>query len=348
MRSLVPHLALLAPLVVACSAPVGSGDSFARDAAEGASSAAVVVFERTVTADGTAHGSAGARFLKVRSGSLDDATLRMVGASLELPALGTCMAASGLSSAGEADGVASEDAPRAVELLDVGAITVDAVGAHTTLEARALPDIVDLVTGVLYSTRTTAPEAEGLPASGTYVLRSSGSSATADAEHSVLPFAVSAAAPGEPGDLRVAGQDARAADGVVLVAGANVTLRWAAAAADPEDLVYVDVVAPQAHAALDGVASLARPDGGADVRCAFADRGTAEIPASAFLRGATAPGTSDPRVELAQGTLIVHRLHREPFQVAPRAATPDAPARVGIEAGVVRFDFSRATDFVRR
>jgi hypothetical protein len=330
MRSLLVGISVLASAAVACSAPIASpssSDSFLRDAAEGASSAALIVFERTATGDESAHGSAVARFIRMRAGLVDDQTLRMVGATLDLPALGSCAATSVTDDALGADGApVDSDGPRAVELLDVGTVTVESAGARASLEARALPDIVDLVTGVLYSSRT-AFDTDGLPARGAYVLRSSGSAARSDVERGVPAFTVPATAPGAPDELRVDGQDAKGADGLVLTAGARSEVAWSVGDAnDPDDVVYIDVVS----------ATDARPsEAAATMRCAFADHGSATLPASAF-----GPSGS----EIARGTMVVHRLHSETFRV------PGDPVsgRTGIEAGVVRFDFARAAEFTRR
>jgi hypothetical protein len=329
------------PLAAACSAPLAtpgsssSTDAFLRDAAEGASTAALVAFERTTTANETVHGSAVGRFVRMRSGLVDDATLRMVGATLDLPALGSCSRtgpdAQGLSADTEGSASLQADGPHSVELLDVGDLTVEAGGVRASLEARALPDIVDLVTGVLYSTRT-AFAADGLPTRGAYVLRSSGSGAVSDGEHGVPAFAVSTTAPGEPEELLIEGQDARSADGVELALGGPVSLRWKTTDGGDDDVVYVDVVAATADEAAREAG-----DAAGNVRCAFADRGSAVLPSSVFAIAA-ADGT---RGELARGTLVVHRVHREAFQVAGQG-------RTGIEAGVVRFDFARAAEFARR
>ena len=337
MRASLSTLALapLAALLAACSAPLapgGAGDSFLHDAAEGASSAALVVFERTVTADDTAHASTVARFIKMRSGAVDEQTLRMVGATLDLPALGTCGGAGATASDGDQAG----DGPRAVELLDVGSVAIEAAGTHTTLEARSLPDIVDLVTGVLYSTRATALDA--LPGRGIYLLHSAGSSGAIDVEHNVAPFDVSATAPGEPSDLRIDGQDARATDGVTLKAGGGVDLAWELGdTSDPDDVVYVELIAGRSASADTATDRPGGPSGPivANVRCLFADRGVAAIPASAFVVAER---------ELTRGTIVVHRVHRETFQVAAEPAS----GRTGIDSGVVRFDFARAAEFTRR
>ena len=326
-------LASFAPLVIACATPAGGDEALAPAAAEGASSAALIVLERTVSADDTVHGSAVARFLKMRSGSLDDETLRMVGATLDLPETGSCAASPSGSLA-----LAPSDGPRAVELLDVGSVAFEANGLRTTLEARALPDIVDLVTGVVYSTRTTTlhaldPErSDSLPSRGTYVVRSTGSTRTADPDRAVPAFTVPATAVGEPSELRIDGQDARAPDGVTLSAGTRVDLSWAASGAgdanDTEDAVYVE---------------LSSHSSSMKVRCRFEDRGVGSIPAwlltslaaqGGAAQGGSAPG-GDARADATRGTIVVHRIHREVFQVG------------GIESGVIRFDFARAAEFTR-
>ena len=391
MRPSLLGLYAFAPLFacaqVACSAPVvvpGGGSSsdplVLRAGAEGTSTAALVVLERTVTArgvaagsnaadsDGTAHASAVARFIKMRVGSVDDQALRMVGATLDLPALGTCAPAGSSatdSMSGDAELSSDFDAPRAVELLDVGALSIEALeanGAQTTLEARSLPDIVDLVTGVLYSARSSAPDTDGLPSRGSYLLRAAGSSVTADAEHSVPSFTVAATAPGEPSELRIGGQDARDEAGVTLDAGAAVDLRWSASdlTGVSDDVVYVELIsAPVTSGVTSGLTS-----GGptskraATVRCLFADRGSAAIPASAFrVADQESPATQAGATgkEMTRGTIVVHRIHRETFQVAGHVSStgtagagPAGAGQLGIDSGVIRFDFARAAEFTRR
>ena len=327
---------LLAPLMAACSAPLatpGAGDTLERDAAEGAASAALVVVERTVTADETTHGNAVARFIRMRSGSVDDQTLRMVGATLDVPALGTCAPAGALSldapapvtNDGANEGL-SQEGPRAVELLDVGALSVEANGVRSTLGARALPDIVDLVTGVLYSTSAAGLDLDGIPASASYVLRSTGSSRHTELDHGVPAFTIAATAPSEPEELRLDGQDARAADGVRLTSGEHVDVSWSVTDGnDPDDVVYVELV-PSAGSVETG-------ESAANVRCLFADRGAASIPASAFVSG---HGGEPAPAEMTHGLIVVHRVHREAFQVG------------GVDSGVIRFDFARAAEFSRR
>ncbi len=260
--SLLP-LALLG-LLLGCSANV-SGAPEPGDAEVGAS-AAVVVVERT-GGTGDSHASAVARFVRMRSGAVDEDALRLVGAAVDFPPLGACAAPA----------FAPASAARKVELLDVGAVSLEAEGVRTALAARQLPDVVDLISGVVYSTR--ASDAAWLPADGTYVLRAAGAF-----EAEIPAFEATATAPGEPSSLLVGGQDARAL--VVLSGGAPVDLTWDAGAAD--DLLYVDVTSGAATAAT--------------VRCLFEDAaGRATIPPSAFADGAA-------------GTVLVHRLHRESFR----------------------------------
>jgi hypothetical protein len=294
MRLLSLALPLLCGAGVGCSAPLASPAE--PDADTSSSSAAVVLVERTVSVDDSARAEAVARFVRMRSGAVDDSALRMVGAAIEFPALGTC--------ASIATALPAESVPaRAVQLVDVGTIGLEANGLHTALQARRLPDIVDLVSGVVYSTRATDPEA--LPSDAAYVLHASGRP-----ELDLLPFTVSATAPREPEDLRIEGQDPRDAGGLVLPADSTTSLIWRAGNRD--DVVYVDVSQSAPPSTTGGTSN---------VRCLFEDAGHAIIAASAL--------TSD------DGTLTIHRLHRETFQAA------------GIDAGEIRFDFARTVSFRR-
>jgi hypothetical protein len=300
MRTLpLPALFALSPLLAACSATVG-GSVETADADANATSAVVVV-ERTVGAS-DARASAVARFVRMRSGAVDDDALRLVGATVDFPALGSCATALATRKAGTA---------RALELLDVGAISLEANGLRTNLQARQIPDVVDLLSGVVYATPTA--DADTLPPGSVYVLRAAGS-----VEQEVAPFAVSASAPDEPSQVRIAGQDVGperndvvalpAAFGAAAGAGVAVEVSWEPGAAD--DFVYVDVSG--------------QPDVGAQTaaRCLFSDVGRATLTPAAFG-------------EMTNGTIAIHRLHREPFRVK------------GVDAGEVRFDFARVVAFTR-
>jgi hypothetical protein len=317
------HSAPLLPLAfcavsLGCSAAV-SGSPESADAESSGPSAAVVVVERTVSAS-DAHASAVARFVRMRSGAVDEDALRMVGAAVDFPALGTCAVAPSAGASGSA---------RAVELLDVGTISLEVNGLQTNLEARLLPDIVDLISGVVYATPAT--EAEALPARGAYTLRATGS-----LELDVQPFVVSARAPDEPTLVQVAQvhvaeardqgtTDEGAGASVTLAAGADVEITWEAGSLD--DLVYVDIAGNPDHASNQ-----------ASTRCLFADVGRATLSNTTLAEALPdpLPDVSGATAGRAEGMLTVHRLHRETFRVR------------GIEAGEVRFDFARAIPFARR
>ncbi len=86
-----------------------------------------------------------------------------------------------------------------------------------------------------------------------------------------------------------------------------VDLTWEVGGSD-EDVIYVDLAATSAAAS---------------TRCLFVDSGHATLGAADF--GA-----------LEDGTIAVHRLHRESFHAH------------GVDPGEVRFDFARVVSFVRR
>jgi hypothetical protein len=192
-----------------------------------------------------------------------------------------------------------------VTLLDVGGVSLTTPGSsgevRTSLQARQLPDVADLVSGVVYSAR--GDRGEALPSRGSYLLRVEGSM-----ELDVAPFTVPATSPGEPTDVRVAGEDGKSG-AVAITQGAPVLVTWEPGSG--EDLVYVDVS--------DG-ASAQRAS---TIRCLVTDGGKAALPAGAFSA-------------IEYGNVAVHRLHREAFRAR------------GVDRGEVRFDFARVVSFVRR
>jgi hypothetical protein len=291
---------LLAATAFGCSANVsasGSGD--VADADANASTAAVIIVERTVGE--AARGEATARFLRMRTRPTTDDALRVVGANVDFPATGTCISLATLGSFASSASLGSARSPEPappVQLLDVGTVSMEANGVQTNLLARQVPDVVDLVSGVVYAR---SADAELLPARARYVLRVSGAG---DSD----PFTVTASAPNDLGDLRVGGQEART---ITMGSVASADLTWEPGAEG--DMVYVDVNgAPSART---------RDTRDTTVRCAFADTGRATI-AAALLPD--------------EGTLTVHRLHRERFRAR------------GIESGEMRFDFAKVVAFIRR
>jgi hypothetical protein len=260
------------------------------DAQTAMATSAVIIVERTVDATQGTRAEASARFVRVAAPSSVVEGLRAIGASGELPARGTC--ASVVSVAG---GVATDEPAPYVELLDVGSVSLVSGANETHLLPRQVPDVTDVVTGVVYA-RATDPT--GLPAGETYSVHVAG-------RPDLAAFDASAVAPPDPGDIHVAGENLDAGT-LVLLRGAAVELTWTPDATG--DVVYAD----------------AQP---AAVRCVLAEsekdsdnRVHATLPASLF----------DDR-----GSLVVHRLHREPLR---------AP---GLESGEIRFDFARSMAYVR-
>jgi hypothetical protein len=236
-----------------------------------------------------------ARFVRTRAGAVDDDTLHMVGAALDFPAMGSCDAVTSSYAPSSAPSSGSGSGGRVISLLDVGGVTLFAGEAATALQRRQLPDVADLVSGVVYSAR-----AQALPSRSAYLLRIDGAP-----ESDVAPVVVSAASPGEPTDVTLASDDGKSGP-VALTPASSVELTWTPGSSD--DVVYVDVGATSVAPAM---------------RCLFEDGGHATIPSTAFG-------------SLEEGTIAVHRLHREPFRTH------------GVDPGEVRFDFARTLAFVRR
>jgi hypothetical protein len=286
----MPRFSLaIAPLFCALTGCAGavSGAAEGADAEPSTTTSAVVAVERTADSTEGSRAEASARFIRVAAPSSAADGLRAIGAALDLPAVGSCASIASLVSA------PAVQAP-VVELLDVGEVTLLANGVVTRLAARQLPDVTDVVSGMVYA-RATDPVL--LPAATPYVVRVAGG-------HGLEPLEVTAAAPEDPSDVRIAGEDAA---GTLTATGSAVDLSWSTPSSPPaevaDDVIYVDV----------------RPNG---VRCVLdpgAGRGSVS---TVFLDDA--------------GTLVVHRLRREPLVAR------------GIDSGEVRFDFARSVAYVRR
>jgi len=225
VRSAVSAVLLFA--ATGCSAVVAGTPAEDSDA-QSASVTGVLVVDRTVIDDQT-RGEASARFVRVR-GAIDESALHLASASLDLPAIGECSTSSDQASA------------RAVELLDVGAISIETSNGHVALASRQVPDVVDLVSGTMYSARI---DEATIPSGSEVSVLVAGSA-------DVPAFSVRAQAPTAP-------------DGVSLaIDGANAELTWNAGGA--ADLVYVDVGSSRCSFADDGRATLSAS--------AFASEGT--------------------------------------------------------------------------
>jgi hypothetical protein len=236
-----------------CSGTVVSGSD-----ASTSSTQAMLSVERTAIAGdpaGSVRAHASAYFLRLQAGADPGLAARLVGAQADLPAVGQC----------EAIGVLSDQAmPLAtlgpVDLVDVGEVAVEASNVRATLAARAFPDVADLVSGVVYTTRDLVTNP--LPDHGTFTFRVAGSS-------TVPPLTLEALAPGPANNLSVAGMQLRG-DALPVQRG-DLTIRWEPAAST--ELVYVELASLE--------------DGPLDrVRCTFANDGQGVIAASALPRAA--------------------------------------------------------------
>jgi hypothetical protein len=229
-------LALLPPL----SAAIGCAGSVAGPEggdAETATTSALVTVERTTdTTEGVgSRARASARFLRVTAPASAVDALRAIGATLNLPARGTCATIASLG-----------DSPMAqapvVELVDVGEVSLSAEGVETHLVARQLPDVTDVVSGVIYARAT---DTALLPASARYTVHIAGSPG-------LSPLQIVATAPSDPGDIQIAGEDVA---GTLVSTAATVDLSWPADRAG--DVIYIDVRPAGVRCVLDGIPRLA-------------------------------------------------------------------------------------------
>ncbi len=236
MRFSLVALIAAAPATLGCTGAVAGTEGV--DAEPVSRTNAIVAVERTSDPVEGVQAQASARFLRVSATTSTDEALSAVGASLDLPAVGTCAAVGTLDQARGAVGAAP-----VVELVDVGTVSLEAAGAETLLWPRQLPDVTDVVSGVVYARAAADPSS--LPPSARYVVRVGGAG--------MAPLELAAWAPGPADDIRVGGEDA----GQVVASGATLDLSWATTSAG-DDLVYVDVTP---H----------------DVRCVFGDTGSASL-----------------------------------------------------------------------
>jgi hypothetical protein len=256
--------ALALAFATGCSGTVVSGSD-----ASTTTTQALLSVERSVEAGegaGAPRTYASAHFLRLQAGADESIAARLVGADLSLPEVGQCEPMEALQN--RAIPLASLGP---VDLVDVGEVSLEADEVRATLAARAFPDVVDLVSGVVYTTRDQF--AAPLPEGGRYVFRVAGSGA-------IAPLTLAATAPGGLEQLRV---DGLALDTVPLsLPRGDISISWQATG---DDLVYVDLSSND-----DG--SLER------VRCTLPEGGMATIAASALPHS-----TSQ--------TIWVHKVRRE-------------------------------------
>jgi hypothetical protein len=218
MRTNALALVALAPAALGCTGAVASSAEQA-DAETTASTTAVVIVERTGDDGHGSRAEASARFLRVDARVPADDALRAIGAGLDLPARGTCANIAELAPA-------TGQAAPVVELIDVGAVSLEAAGGETRLVPRQLPDVTDLVSGIVYAR---AAELALLPADARYIVHVGGG-------RDLDAFDAVAWAPGDPADVRISGEDVA---GLVVANGPVVDLAWTPGGSD--DAVYVDV-----------------------------------------------------------------------------------------------------------
>jgi hypothetical protein len=261
---------------VGCSAPVVDDPI----GATGGITQGIILVERATTAEGAPQTNVSAKFMRL-SGTADPETAeRVVGTRLDLPAVGECAL---VPAVGNEDMSAALSALGAIELLDVGDLTMKTGDAVMPLAARAFPDVGGVVSGVFYTSRDATSD---LPAPAKYVLEGSGSAM-------VDRFAIESDAPSIPEDVRVGGT--ALSEGISLDTGSAAIVRWRSedpqrARQGAEDLVYVDVTAAT----------------GAAIRCAFSDEGRGVIPASMLRTGFVGALP-------AAATLGIHRVRLSTF-----------------------------------
>jgi hypothetical protein len=212
--------------LVGCTGAVSNGA--APGDAEATTTSAVVIVERSVDETAGTRAETSARFVRVPSRSSLLEALRTIGAALDLPAPATCASIASLANANATGAVtAATAAATEVELADVGAVSLEANGRETHLLPRQLPDVTDIVSGVVYAR---AGEPTLFPASTRYVVHVAGGA-------DVDPFDVTATAPADPSDVKVTGDDG--ATGVTVAPATAIELSWAADGSD--DALYLDV-----------------------------------------------------------------------------------------------------------
>ncbi len=286
--------------------------------------AALVTIERT---SDSAKAEVVARVVRVGGiGSLDEPALRLAGFADDLStakgALGTCTTGSRSASVPAAPVAAvAAGGNRNLELLDLGQVALDlGDGIKTPLVARHVPDPAGVLSGVMYNARIGEaglpglPGLAGLPASG--AARASVRAAGAPNDPESVGFVAQVAAPADVANLRFAGQDPKdfsASQGPIEVTWLTPErLDRSDRIADLEDLVLFEVRGTDPSRPMS--------------RCTFPDTGRAIVP-----------------IAVDEGTVVVHRIHRERFHLD--FSTPKA--RRDRDEGEIRFDTSRTIAFTR-
>ncbi len=255
-------VAAVSALATGCSATVVD-DGDPTEPAETSAQGSVTV-ERTVARTGgdeppSVRAHVSARFMRLGGGLDAELAERVVGSPLVLPPEGSCRWHEPL-----ATGLLPESARQgSIELLDVGDIVVRAGPSTLPLAPRAFPDVGDMVSGVVYTSRERSAD---LPVGASYLIETTGSAR-------IEEFRLKVEAPQAPAEVRIAEQDLED-DELQAVADEPLALGWQAGDRAAGDRIYVDIT-PLGPSAT-------RP-----LRCALADTGSAEIPAE-YLEGQSA------------------------------------------------------------
>lgn len=240
--------------VAGCAAPVVDDDV---TSAASQTTQAVVLVERSASeanADGQfVQTNVSAKFMRLGANSDLDMAERVVGGSwLDLPPDGECRPLSTFAGTDEPSAISSLGA---VELLDVGDLSITAEATSMPLATRAFPDVGGLISGVFYTSRDARSD---LPAPGRYVLESTGSNV-------VDKFSIGADAPANPEGVRIG--NVELSEGVLLEEGAPTNLAWRMSDKHDDDRIYVDLTAPS----------------GTGIRCSYKDSGEGVLPANVTM-----------------------------------------------------------------
>ena len=176
-----------------------------------------------------------------------------------------------------------EDFGGTIELVDVGDMILRIDAQAMPLAARAFPDVGDIVSGLIYTSRD---DSSDLPAGGTYVFESSGSAV-------MESFVLQAEAPSPPEDVKLGGQQL-SSDEAAVSAGEPLAISWEPGDGGDRIVVQLDQPSQQDFTPL---------------RCVFLDdSGGGSVPAHLMD---LQPGAE---VEVA-----VHRLRRVEVSYKPAA-----------------------------
>jgi hypothetical protein len=200
--------------------------------------------------------------------------------------------------------------------VDVGDVSLEVDGEITRLLPRQVPDVTDVVSGIVYARGTFRPRSGGagdvpsgpslLPPATRYIVHVAGG-------HDLGAFDVAMMAPRDPSEVRIAGETAQALE---LGSSDGVAFSWTPDG--PDDLVYVDVRPESAS-----LRSTTQPS--ADVPSRSTTPPSADVP----LRSTTQPSADVPSRSTTQPSADVpSRSTTQPSADVPSRSTTPPPADV--------------------